>query len=213
MGKSVMINSIEVIRKEEQKTTTWSGGTTTELTIYPKDAIYSNRNFKWRLSSAKVNEEKSTFTSLQGIWRLIMVVEGEMALEHENQHSTYLKPFDQDSFSGEWSTKSVGKVKDFNLMLSNGCKGELEAIQIKKGDFFEIKEESSNCNDGFTALTEAFYCVKGNIVIDINKIEKFHLNHGDFLLINMERKFDDLYIKINAEKEQGASIIRSSILY
>ena len=36
-----MCYSIELIRKEEQKTTNWSGGTTTELAIYPKDAIYS----------------------------------------------------------------------------------------------------------------------------------------------------------------------------
>lgn len=208
-----MINSIEIIRKEQQKTTTWTGGTTTELAIYSKGTAYSERNFMWRLSSARVEVENSTFTSLSGIWRLIMVVEGEMALEHENQHSTYLKPFEQDSFSGEWVTKSTGKVKDFNLMLARGCKGKLEAAKIEKEDLFEINEESSNFNDEFISLTEAFYIVKGNIAVVINKTEKFDLNEGDLLLINMDRKSNDLNIKINAEDEQGASIIRASILY
>jgi uncharacterized protein len=208
-----VINTIEIIRKEEQKTTTWTGGTTTELAIYPKDTAYSERNFMWRLSSARVEVENSTFTSLSGIWRLIMVLEGEMALEHENQHSTFLKPFEQDSFSGEWVTKSTGKVKDFNLMLAKGCKGKLGAIKIEKEALFEINVESSNCSDEFISLTEAFYCVKGNIAVAINKTEIFDLNEGDLLLINMEKKSNDLYIKINAEDEQGASIIRASILY
>lgn len=208
-----MINSIEIIRKEQQKTTTWTGGTTTELAIYPKSTAYSERNFMWRLSSARVEVENSTFTYLSGIWRLIMVVEGEMALEHENHHSTYLKPFEQDCFSGEWVTKSTGKVKDFNLMLSRGCKGKLDAINIEKEELFETNEESSNCSDEFISLTEAFYCVKGNIAVVINKTEKFDLNEGDLLLINVDRKSNDLYIKINAEDEQGASIIRASIIY
>lgn len=208
-----MINTIEIIRKEQQKTTRWTGGTTTELAIYPKNAAYSERNFMWRLSSARVEIENSTFTSLSGIWRLIMVVEGEMALEHENQHSTYLKPFEQDSFSGEWVTKSIGKVKDFNLMLARGCKGKLESIKVENEELFEINEEGSNCRDEFISLTEAFYCVKGNITLVVNKTEKFDLNEGDLLLINMDRKSNELNIKINAEDEQGASVIRASILY
>ena len=90
-----MCYSIELIKKEEQTTTNWSGGTTTELAIYPKDAIYSQRNFKWRLSSAVVNDEKSTFTSLKGIWRLIMVLDGELTLEHKGKHTVHLNPLNK----------------------------------------------------------------------------------------------------------------------
>jgi uncharacterized protein len=208
-----MINSIEIIRKEEQKTTNWTGGTTTELAIYPKVATYSERNFKWRLSSAKVETEKSTFTSLPGIWRIIMVVQGELALEHENQHSAYLKPFEQDSFSGEWVTKSVGKVKDFNLMLASGCKGKLNSIQVRAGDYFEIKEKNLYNDHEGTYLTEDFYCVKGNTVVYINKTEKHILNEGDLLLINVDVKSTDLHMKINAEDKRDVSVIRANIFY
>lgn len=58
---------IKVITKEQQKTSTWSGGTTTQLAIYPEDADYGKRNFTWRLSSATVEAEESVFTSLPGI--------------------------------------------------------------------------------------------------------------------------------------------------
>ena len=45
---------MELIKKNQYKTTQWSGGTTTELLIYPSTSKYSERNFKWRISSAKV---------------------------------------------------------------------------------------------------------------------------------------------------------------
>ena len=105
-----MSYNIEIIRKNQLKTSEWSGGTTTELYIYPKDSLYGNRNFKWRLSSAKVEAEQSTFTSLQGISRIIMVIEGELLLKHEGHHNAVLKAFEQDRFSGEWTTTSFGKV-------------------------------------------------------------------------------------------------------
>lgn len=207
-----MCYSIELIRKEEQTTTNWSGGTTTELAIYPKDAIYSQRNFKWRLSSAVVNDEKSTFTSLKGIWRLIMVLDGELTLEHKGKHTVHLKPFEQDSFSGEWITNSTGKVKDFNLMMASGCEGNINVIKLRKYQVFEIKEELSGSNNEAKKLTEAFYCVKGNALVNIDARE-IELNEGDFLLINLENNLASVDIKLISSVEQGADIVRASILY
>lgn len=207
-----MSYSIELIRKEEQRTTNWSGGTTTELAIYPKDAIYSQRNFKWRLSSAIVKDEKSTFTSLKGIWRLIMVLEGELTLEHEGQHNVHLKPFEQDSFSGEWITKSTGRVKDFNLMMARGCEGSISAIKLRKHQVFEIKEEISRNNNEAKELTEAFYCVNGKAVVNIDERE-VHLNEGDLLFINLESNVNAIDIKVSSLIEQGVNIVRAEVLY
>lgn len=207
-----MCYSIELIRKEEQKTANWSGGTTTELAIYPKDANYSERNFKWRLSSAVVKDEKSTFTSLRGIWRFIMVLEGEMTLEHEGKYTVHLKPFEQDSFSGEWVTKSTGKVKDFNLMLCSGCEGNISAVELRKHGVFEVKEEISRSGNKGKRLTEAFYCVNGNALVNIDE-RKINLNEGDFLLINVENNLDFIDIKVSSLVEQGAKIVRARVLY
>lgn len=154
--------SIEIIRKAEQNTSIWSGGTTTQLAIFPKDAVYSERNFLWRISSAKVEVEESLFTHLPGIWRWIMVLEGELRLEHEGHHKAILVPFEQDSFSGDWTTRSFGKVTDFNLMMAHGCEGELEAIRLEKG---ETRRTSPIATKTSMKVTEAIYCVMGKMSI------------------------------------------------
>ena len=45
-------------------TTSWSGGTTTQLTIAPAGAVYADRDFLWRVSSATVELDESDFTAL-----------------------------------------------------------------------------------------------------------------------------------------------------
>ncbi|MBK5240500.1 HutD family protein [Clostridium sp.] len=72
-----MFYKIEKIRKNPHKTSVWSGGTTTELYIHPKGSIYSEHDFNWRLSSAVVEVERSIFTPLQGITRLVMIMKGK----------------------------------------------------------------------------------------------------------------------------------------
>ena len=43
-------------------TTRWSGGTTTQLAIAPEGAVYADRDFLWRLSSAGVDDDYSKFS-------------------------------------------------------------------------------------------------------------------------------------------------------
>lgn len=179
-----MSYSINIIKKANQKITSWSGGTTTELAIYPTDAQYSKRNFKWRLSSARVELEKSTFTQLPGIWRYIMVIGGEMDLEHQGHHSVHLKPFEKDSFSGSWTTKSRGKVRDFNLMVADGYRGEIKSLDIM--DVLSIKE--SNLKNYCKSITQAFYCIEGSVKIEIDGSEKITIEEGDMALISIEGK-------------------------
>lgn len=205
--------SIEVVRKENQVTTNWSGGTTTQLAIYPKEAVYNERNFKWRISSARVEIEESEFTPLPGISRYIMVIEGELALEHVGHHEAHLKAFDVDNFSGDWVTRSVGKVKDFNLMIAQGCQGEIKAIQLEREKSFEIVKEKNSWDDKYTYLTEGFYCAQGKVEVAINKSEKICLIEGDLLLFTIEKQHLDLKLKVNRVEEQSAKVIRASILY
>ena len=115
----------------QQTINKWSGGTTTELYIYPEGAQYKALDFDFRISTATVEVEESTFSSLKDINRKLMVLEGSTTLHHLNQHSKALNKFDVDTFSGNWQTKSVGKCRDFNLMTSDACQGEIEAISFK----------------------------------------------------------------------------------
>ncbi len=54
-----------------------------------------------------------------------MLLKGELGLIHEGRYTKHLKPYEQDTFSGEWDTRSKGKVTDFNLMLKDGATGAL----------------------------------------------------------------------------------------
>lgn len=114
--------------RRDHKTTAWSGGTTTELAIYPKAANYKQGNYLGRLSTATVDVEASLFSPLPGISRALLLLEGRMTLGHEGHYERELKPFDQDRFDGGWTTHSQGRGRDFNLMCALGAEGELAAL-------------------------------------------------------------------------------------
>lgn len=207
-----MTRAIQIIRKNEQKTSLWAGGITTQIAIYPRNAEYTKRNFKWRLSSAQVDIEQSTFTHLPGIWRFIMVIDGEMVLEHEGHHRVLLKPFEQDSFSGEWTTHSFGKVKDFNLMLGEGCRGELHAFQVNKGISYNIASNIPEVEE--QRISEAFYCVNGRISIIVNESnDSLILGEGDLILINRLNSERNINIIVCNEEELTAQVIRAIVFY
>lgn len=202
----------EIIKKENHKTSEWSGGTTTQLLIYPKEAVYGERNFKWRLSSAKVQIEESTFTHLPGISRIIMILKGELALNHENHHNTVLKKFDQDSFSGDWNTKSYGKVTDFNLMMAEGCSGKVEAIEISREETKEIILEKLQSKD-YSMLTEVFYCVSGQVEINENSGKNFNLSEGDLLAVTKNNEELQDTLKFTNVAEKKSEIVRTIVYY
>ena len=56
----------------EQKVSEWSGGTTTELYLYPPDGSYRERRFKIRLSTAVCRDETSVFMgqAKEIVWKI-----------------------------------------------------------------------------------------------------------------------------------------------
>jgi len=201
--------NIGILRKENYKTINWSGGRTTELLIFPPEASYSERNFKWRLSSATIEAEKSIFTSLPGISRIIMVLKGELLLEHEGHHRTKLKTFQQDSFSGDWITNSCGKVTDFNLMMAEGCRGELVVISVDAGKSLELKIENKESN----YLTEVFYLAEGEIKVVNEEGISQKLLEGDSIYINTAPLEKDMLMKLCSNSNKEVKLIKSTIKY
>ena len=43
--------TLTLLTPADYVTTAWSGGTTTQLAIAPKGALYAERSFLWRVSS------------------------------------------------------------------------------------------------------------------------------------------------------------------
>ena len=145
------------IEEKDYKKSKWSGGTTTQLLIWPPESDYKTREFQFRISSATIEEEHSVFTKLPGIYRYLSVLEGklELTLEKNNKiHQEILNPFDVFTFWGDQEVKSKGKVRDFNLMLQQ-CKGKLEAIKMEER---QVLHSASGCF--------FLYLEQGNVVVE-----------------------------------------------
>lgn len=198
------MSQIKIIKKDKLSTSKWSGGTTTQLYIYPEDELYENRNFTFRISSAKVDLEESTFTKLPNIKRRIMILDGRLKLIHENHHSVTLEKFQQDTFYGHWNTKSYGKVTDFNLMLNENADGFIEYINLENEKTINVYKD-----DKYNNTTEVFYCAKGKINISINN-ERYELKAGDVAIM---KNIHNLKIQLNNLDKFNSDIIRTKVNY
>ena len=117
------------LTEKDYKVGLWSGGSTTELFIWPGGADYARREFTLRVSSARVDLEESDFTPLMGVTRYITPLTGGFTLTHPGCDPVVMGPMDEPyRFSGEIPTHCVGKATDFNLMLK-GTDGEMTLCQ------------------------------------------------------------------------------------
>ena len=124
---------MEILFAGDLETAEWSGGTTTQLFIWPRNAAYKQMNFDFRISTATIEVETSKFTQLPGVKRTLMVLEGSLELQHKGHHQTILERFEKDEFSGDWETVSGGMAEDFNLMVLNPkMKGFVRHMQVSK---------------------------------------------------------------------------------
>lgn len=206
-----MAYKIKIIRKNEQKTTTWYGGTTTQLYIYPEDSVYSELNFKYRISSAMVLVEESTFTHLPGIDRKIMILDGELLLKHEDKYSVNLHKFGKDSFKGEFNTKSYGKVRDFNLMTTDDCEGDISHISIEPDEFKKFK--IGDMKDDYNNVSHVYYPINADIDIEFSSDFKEKVHEGDLLIITKERNDKDETLYIYSKNNEKIDVIESIIYY
>ncbi len=130
----------------------WSGGTTTQLAIFPPEAKYADRDFLWRVSSATVDLEESDLTALPDYDRLIATLRGEIVLTHNGGAPLRLRPFEVHAFSGADATHSVGRCTDFNLMLRRGrAAGIMEALRLTQTPIYlsvGVTETSPACRGG-----------------------------------------------------------------
>ena len=110
----------KLLTREDYVTTSWSGGTTTQLAIAPEGAVYAGREFLWRLSSATVELDHSDFTPLPDYNRFLAVLEGEIKLKIDAQEPFPLAPGRVVAFDGGVPVESWGQCVDFNLMVRKG---------------------------------------------------------------------------------------------
>lgn len=146
----------KLLTKADYVTTSWSGGTTTQLSIAPEGAVYADRDFLWRLSSATVELDHSDFTPLPDYNRFLAVLEGEIKLKIDAQEPFPLAPGRVVAFDGGVPVESWGQCVDFNLMVRKG-KGEGCVVELRREEAFE---ETVTPGAGNRSL--AVYCVSGS---------------------------------------------------
>ena len=175
----------KIISKNNLKTTTWQGGTTTELYIFPEESKYQERNFDFRISTAQVLLEESGFTSLPNIDRELMILDGSIDITHEHQYSKRLNKFDTDSFKGDWKTSSKGFCTDFNIMSNANYVCKIEVLSSDSNQ----KIIQNNSNDFLI-----FYIYKGSATIEIRN-EIIQLEKGDVFILKKKENFEINFTK------------------
>ena len=157
------------LTKKDYKVGQWSGGSTTELFIWPEGADYAKREFSVRVSSARVDLAESDFTPLTGVTRYITPLSGGFTLTHPGSVPVVMTPLDAPyRFSGETPTHCVGTATDFNLMLKG-----IEGSMILCHNHWEIRP-------GFNCL----YTVAETAV----QLEESYILHpGDLLVVFAEK--------------------------
>jgi uncharacterized protein len=198
MMTAANFNDKNPIIKTQFKTSHWSGGTTTELFIYPSNSSYQERNFAFRLSTATVNFDESEFTSLPNVSRKTMMLNGNIELTHHNQYSKKLSPFEVDEFKGDWKTTCKGTCIDFNLMTTRNTSGNIEAITLNKNDMHTY-HPTKTCN------WLVLYLYSGEVTLHLNDTN-YLLSKGNLFILK-----DNMYNNIELKGNQNSQLIFSNI--
>lgn len=98
-----------------------------------------------------------------------MILEGKLTLIHEGRYTKELNTFDQDTFMGDWDTKSKGRVRDFNLMCKNGASGNVQHQHFITDEQLTIRPEGNY---------QYFFAANGEFSIENTVLKK-----GDTLVV------------------------------
>lgn len=165
LGYGGKMKEIRILDQRDYAVSQWAGGETTQLALYPPSGDYARREFLWRVSTATIEIEESTFSELDGYMRYLMLFEGQLALNHPSlseERNIVLKPFQVYTFDGGLDTKSKGLARDFNLMVGNHAKGSMSPLQLKKDESKSISVEHTEGNQ----CTCLIYVYRGNVIIN-----------------------------------------------
>ena len=168
---------VKIIKKEDFLTTKWAGGETTQLAIYPEDAIFSNKDFLWRISSASFTSTESSFSDFTGYQRYILALEGKLNLYHKGLYHRKLDKYDVEYFDGSWTTFSENTLDciDYNFIVKSGSLAKLQIL--KEGDGYDFK-----------ASTIATFFSSGDFTIDIPGLGERILKGFSLLVLEFERE-------------------------
>lgn len=141
----------------------WSGGTTTQLFIFPEGTTLGERNFDWRISSAVVEAEESEFTSFDGYERILIPLKGKLEMEHQAPNGVIEQNVDEFQlarFNGSWPTKGKGKLTDFNLIFKPNYHPKVKVTWFSEDTSLDLE-----------TITSILFLQSGAFVLDSQMIQ------------------------------------------
>ncbi len=163
--------SYQIKTYDDYKVTHWSGGTSTQLHIFPPESSVEKRDFEFRISTASVLDDESDFTIFPGIKRILIPLNNPIVLNHDKGEDIVIQPLTTYSFEGGCHTHCRGKTNDFNLMIRHDREGSLQVVHL-------------HTNEQITLEPHCFaYCVTGEM-----RVEKDRLTIGQTLHAHQKTK-------------------------
>ncbi|MGL6064009.1 MAG: HutD family protein [Fusobacteriaceae bacterium] len=175
--------NIKINNLKDFKSSKWSGGETIQLAISPENLSVKD-DFIWRISSATVEKGDSNFTIFKGYKRFLILLDGELAIKHENKESILLKKLKPYYFSGflKIESKSEMDISDFNVIW----KEEIGDLNINLYSGSENKKVFQK--KIFIYCVEDFTKLKVNDLILIAKKD-------DFIMLEDNKNIEVLFDK------------------
>lgn len=192
-------------RKNDQIMTNWSGGSTRELVTWPKNtSATENEECLFEVTSSTMDYEETDYTVYIGFDSILMVIDGEMLLEHEDGTSTKLTPYKIDRFNRDIKTRSKGLATDYEIMLKKGCVGDLSSHSLDSDSKLPFRLET---DPDFSISYHGFYCAHGQMLVCINQ-EEILINEGDQLSVFLSENY-----MCNAILSGNGILIKSIVLF
>ena len=169
----------------------WSGGKTIQGAIAPEGAVYADRDFLWRVSSATADLDESDYTPLPDYERWLSVFDRPIRLQHDGGEVITLNPYGIHCFDGGAATRSWGRCVDFNLMLRKGkAEGSLQAVLLSGGQPLEPQGADTMllyCTEGSGTVGEiSLKAEEAVLVQDVKEDTVTVTGSGKFMLARMK---------------------------
>lgn len=181
---------IEKISLNDINESKWSGGTTSEYFIYPNGTSVQAQNFDFRISTACIDVQASTFTKFPNHDRILLILEGETEIIHRDKYSKQLKEFDLEYFSGNYDTSSSSKakVKDFNLIYDAKYSANVEVLNGELNFSGTIQQKQWMFIFNYSGELEVQY-----------SNEFYTIESSEMLILSNENSQQDFYLNGNAQ--------------
>ena len=178
---------IKAIKSSQYATTEWSGGSTSEIYIYPIDGDFKSGNYQARISLAKVDVEESLFSPLPGVERTLTVLEGDHQLSLNDRGFVPVNQYSPVTFSGDEKTESRGKALNFNFMKKTSEKHEVNVMQADQTEKIVVMPKYKNA---------LIFIIDGKTKTDVGELtNQDSLFFDEEVIIVLEAK--TLFVKVD----------------